>query len=382
MASTLEVDVLPLRVKGYKITDLDELCASGEVVWVGAGAIGASDGRIRLFFSDQLPVLSPGIDMPEPPAGELHDAIRAALAARGAIFFSQLRSAAADATDSEVLAALWDLVWAGEVTNDTFAPMRAMLAGGKSTSRTAPKSVTRAGRPRPGRLSKVGPPTGAGRWSLVAPLRQPVPTSTTAAHAFALQMLERHGVLTREAVLGEGAVGGFASVYGVLKTLEERGHVRRGYFVDGLGAAQFALPGAVDRLRDARDVVDVELHPETMPTPLVLAATDPAQPYGATLPWPITDGRPTRSAGALVVLVNGEPTVWCDPKSHSLVLFDASSKTTAWAHALVGVVKNGRRRSLEIRKVNGDEISPAHEVIPALKEAGFVESYRGWVLRG
>ncbi len=382
VASTLEVDVLPLRVQGYKLTDLDELCASGEVVWVGSGAIGANDGRIRLFFADQLPMLSPGIDMPAPLVGESYDAIRTTLAQRGAIFFSQLRAAAPASTDAEVLATLWDLVWNGEVTNDTFAPMRALLAGGKSSSRTAPKSVTRAGRPRPGRLSKVGPPTGAGRWSLVAPLRQPAPTSTAAAHAFALQMLERHGVLTREAVLGEGAVGGFASVYGVLKTLEERGHVRRGYFVDGLGAAQFALPGAVDRLRDAREPVDAELHPEAMPQPLVLAATDPSQPYGSTLPWPTTMGRPTRSAGALVVLVNGEPAVWCDPKSYSLVVFDGATRNESWAHALVALVGNGRRRSLEIRKVDGVEISPNLDVIPALKAAGFIESYRGWVLRG
>lgn len=382
VASTLEVDVLPLRVQGYKLTDLDELCASGEVVWVGSGAIGANDGRIRLFFADQLPMLSPGIEMSAPLEGESYDAIRTTLAQRGAIFFSQLRAAAPGSTDAEVLAALWDLVWNGEVTNDTFAPMRALLAGGKSSSRTAPKSVTRAGRPRPGRLSKVGPPTGAGRWSLVAPLRQPAPTSTAAAHAFALQMLERHGVLTREAVLGEGAVGGFASVYGILKTLEERGHVRRGYFVDGLGAAQFALPGAVDRLRDAREPVDAELHPEAMPQPLVLAATDPSQPYGSTLPWPTTMGRPTRSAGALVVLVNGEPAVWCDPKSYSLVVFDGATRNESWAHALVALVGNGRRRSLEIRKVDGVEISPNLDVIPALKAAGFIESYRGWVLRG
>lgn len=381
VASTLEVDVLPLRVLGYKITDLDELCASGELVWVGAGAIGANDGRIRLFFADQLPVFSPAIDSPESPTGELHIAIRECLAARGAIFFSQLRSAAPQSTDSEVLAALWDLVWAGEVTNDTFAPMRAMLAGGKSSSRTAPRSVTRAGRPRPGRLSKIGPPTGAGRWSLVAPLRMPIPTATASAHAAALQMLERHGVVTREAVLGEGAVGGFASVYGVLKTLEERGHVRRGYFVDGLGAAQFALPGAVDRLRDARNPIDAAINPELMPAPLVLAATDPAQPYGSTIPWPITMGRPTRSAGAVVVLVNGEPVVWCDPKSYSLVAFDGAHASTTWATALVELVKNGRRRSLEIRKIDGAEISRDNDLVPALQAAGFVESYRGWVLR-
>jgi ATP-dependent Lhr-like helicase len=209
----------------------------------------------------------------------------------------------------------------------------------------------------------------------------PIPTATASAHAAALQMLERHGVVTREAVLGEGAVGGFASVYGVLKTLEERGHVRRGYFVDGLGAAQFALPGAVDRLRDARNPIDAAINPELMPAPLVLAATDPAQPYGSTIPWPITMGRPTRSAGAVVVLVNGEPVVWCDPKSYSLVAFDGAHASTTWATALVELVKNGRRRSLEIRKIDGAEISRDNDLVPALQAAGFVESYRGWVLR-
>ena len=161
-----------------------------------------------------------------------------------------------------MLAALWDLVWAGEVTNDSLAPLRAVL-GGASAARAAKRRSPR--RPRPGRLTRIGPPAGAGRWSLVAPLLHPVPSATESAHAAALQLAERYGVLTREAVLADGQAGGFAGVYGVLKMLEERGQVRRGYFVAGLGAAQFAMPGAVDRLRASGDLDRV----------IVLAATDP-----------------------------------------------------------------------------------------------------------
>ena len=380
VASTLESDVLYLRVRGYRPADLDALCAAGEVVWVGAGAIGSHDGRVRLFFADQLAMLAPSLEKPESPEGDVHDALRAALATRGALFFGQLRAAAPGATDQEVLAALWDLAWAGEVTNDTLSAMRALLSGGKHGSRSASRTP-RAGRPRPGRLSRVGPPTGAGRWSLVAPLLEPPATPTESSHAWALQMLERHGVVTREAVLAEGAVGGFASVYGVLKTMEERGQVRRGYFVDGLGAAQFALPGAVDRLRDVRRAAEPDLHPETAPAPVVLAATDPAQPWGSTMPWPETSGRPSRSAGCLVVLVDGEPVVWLDPRSHSLVSFDAVHRDDSWAESLVALVKDGRRRSIEVRKVDGDTPDPDGAVVRALQRAGFVLGYRGWVLR-
>ncbi len=380
VASTLENDVLSLRVRGYRASDLDALCAAGEVVWVGAGAIGSHDGRVRLFFADQLALLAPSLEHPEAPQGAVHDALRTALSLRGALFFGQLRAAAPSATDQEVLAALWDLAWAGEVTNDTLSAMRALLSGGKHGSRSASRT-SRSGRPRPGRLSRVGPPTGAGRWSLVAPLLEPRATPTESSHAWALQMLERHGVVTREAVLAEGPIGGFASVYGVLKTMEERGQVRRGYFVDGLGAAQFALPGAVDRLRDVRRAAEPELHPEAAPTPVVLAATDPAQPWGSTIPWPSTSGRPTRSAGCLVVLVDGEPVVWFDPRSHQLVAFEGVHHNQSWAEALVSVVKDGRRRAIEVRKVDGETPDPDGAVVRALQRAGFVLGYRGWVLR-
>ena len=203
-----------------------------------------------------------------------------------------------------------------------------------------------------------------------------------------MQLLERHGVLTREAVLNEGVRGGFTGVYGVLKVLEERGQVRRGYFVDGLGAAQFAMPGAVDRLRDVRERVDVELHPERAVPAVVLAATDPAQPYGSVLPWPATNGRPSRSAQALVIIDQGAAVAWFDTRSHHVVTFPAAG-ATAWptiAAALAMLVKDGRLRSVEVRKVDGATVVDLDESVrlpmgDALRTAGFTEGYRGWVLR-
>jgi ATP-dependent Lhr-like helicase len=378
IASAMETELLPSRMANYRPADLDELCTAGDVVWVGAGALGASDGRVRLYFADQFPLLAPAVEPLDQPEGALHDAIRAQLEQRGASFWNQLRSAAPGATDAELLAALWDLVWAGEVTNDSLAPLRAML----STKRTA-KSATGPvrGRPRPGRLTRIGPPTGAGRWSLVAPLRHPEPTATQSAHSMALQLLERYGVVTREAVLAEGVLGGYSAVYGVLKVLEERGQVRRGYFVAGLGAAQFAMPGAVDRLRSARELPDTEIHPELLATPVVLAATDVAQPYGAAVSWPDTTGRPARAAGALVVLRSGIPLIWFDRRSGHVVTFPAAASDPGWAEALAVLVKEGRARSVEVRKINGDAVVPTSDAAAALRRAGFAEGYRGWTVR-
>ena len=227
-ASVLEADVLPARMRGYRAVDLDALSTAGELVWVGAGPLGATDGRVRLLFRDQVGLLLPTDDGGLEEPGPLHLALREHLAARGASFWPELVRAAAEAgegsTDEVLLDALWDLVWAGEVTNDSFAPLRARIAG-KARKGGGRRS---ARRPNLHRLSRVGPPAGAGRWSLVAPLREPVPTPTEAAHARALQLLERYGVLTREAALGEGTEGGFAGVYPVLKALEEQGRVRRG----------------------------------------------------------------------------------------------------------------------------------------------------------
>jgi ATP-dependent Lhr-like helicase len=219
----------------------------------------------------------------------------------------------------------------------------------------------------------LGPPAGSGRWSLTAALLGVDVSATEAAYARAGQLLERHGVLTREAVLGEGVEGGFAGIYGVLKALEERGQVRRGYFVAGLGAAQFALPGAVDRLRAAREA-------DPAAPPLVLAATDPAQPFGAALPWPASSGRPARVAGAMVVLSQGELAAWLDRRGRNVVTFPAAADG-AWIGALVDLVKNGRVRSIELRKIDG---SPSGESAWAgpLRANGFTDGYRGLVLRG
>ena len=379
VGSTLESEVLPARVLGYRSADLDELCTSGDLVWLGAGAIGAGDGRVRLYFRDQLALLAGAVDAGPRPEGTVHEGLRAHLAAHGASFWQQLRGSAPGVADAEVLAALWDLVWAGEITNDSLSPLRSVLGGaGRRASSGRAASKRPIGRPRPGRLSAIGPPAGAGRWSLVGPLLEPAPRPTEAAHAVALQLLERHGVVTREAVLAEGVLGGFSGVYGVLKVLEERGQVRRGYFVTGLGAAQFALPGAVDRLRSARAAPD-DLY-ESDSAAIVLAATDPAQPYGAALSWPDSPGRPARSAAALVVLADGEPLVWFDRRGHHLVTFPRTAADLRWADALASLVKDNRVRSLEVRKVDGASIADG-PIRSALQSAGFVDGYRGLVLR-
>jgi len=382
VASTIEADVLLSRVRAFRPSMLDELCTAGEVVWIGAGGLGARDGRVRLCFADQLPLLAPGWEQRDPVEGARHDAIRALLAEQGASFWGQIRGASPGASDQELLAALWDLVWAGEVTNDSLAPLRAVLGGAKVKSGSAGRSKAR-GRPRPGRLTRIGPPAGQGRWSLVAPLLLPAPSPTEAAHAQALQLVERHGVVTREAVMAEGLVGGFSAVYGVLKVLEERGQVRRGYFVDGLGAAQFAVPGAVDRLRATRETPDPLIRPEDVPDPVVLASTDPAQPYGAALAWPDTFGRPARNASSLVVLRAGRPLVWFDRRGHHLVVFPEALVDPSWAEALVTLVKTDRARSVEVRKIDGNGLTDAPQgILEILRSAGFVDGYRGLTHRG
>jgi ATP-dependent Lhr-like helicase len=383
-------------VRGYRASLLDDLCTSGEVVWIGAGALGGNDGRTRLFFADQLGALLPALETSEAPQGTVHDQIRTALRERGASFWGQLRSAVRGASDTELLAALWDLVWAGEVTNDSLTPLRAVLAGarsGKSARPTSAPSARRAAarlvRPRHSRnsgSSRIGPPAAQGRWSLVSQLVDRTASQTESVHAIALQLLERHGVLTREAVLAEGIRGGFAGVYGVLKALEERGTVRRGYFVDGLGAAQFAVPGAIDRLRACKEPAlgsDAE-----GPAVVVLAATDPAQPFGATIDWPETTGRPMRSAGAICILSRGHLLGWYDVRSHHLVTFIGTLEPVAFAalaEALRNLVKDGRAKSVEVRKINGeahDEKSPSTlEISALLEQHRFVRGYRGLVLR-
>ena len=359
-ASVLERDVLAARIRDYSPRLLDELMAAGEVLWVGAGPLGRDDGKVVLALRGS--VLARSLPAGERPEGEEHDRLRSVLAGRGACFFRELGGA----DDGATLDALWDLVWAGEVTNDSLAAVRALRGRGGGSGRGQGRGGRGSGgRPRPGRLALLGPPRGQGRWSLVD--RGGVsPTEAAAAQAGAL--LERHGVLTREAVRGEGVVGGFAAVYPVLRAMEESGRVRRGYFVAGLGGAQFALPGAVDRLRSARQGA-ADGGPGAA---LVLAATDPANPYGLALPWPATG--PRRTAGAYVVLLDGVATLFVERGAKSLLAlrpYDGTWEAAAVA-ALTSLVADGRLARLSVERADP-------ELTPHLHAAGFVPTPKGLV---
>ncbi len=354
-ASALETDVLPARLN-YRPEDLDRLMVGGDLVWVGTGSIGPRDGRVGLFFADQLPLL--GGAGAEPLEGQVHDALRKHLAQRGASFFRELYQAAGGGDPGTVVEAIWDLVWSGEITNDTLAPLRA-LVGGK-------RSVRRSSTRRPGQVM-VSPPSATGRWYLVSDLTGNPPDPTESATAWALQLLDRHGVLTRAAVAAEGLPGGFSGLYPVLSRLEETGRVRRGYFVEGLGGAQFAMPGAVDRLRST-DVGGVT----------VLAATDPANPYGAALPWPESQGaQPARAAGAAVVLLGGSLAAFVERGGRRVVTFGDALEQVAAALADLG----RRRHRLLLTTVDG---RPAAETPlgDALRAAGFATAVRGLAWRG
>jgi ATP-dependent Lhr-like helicase len=396
VASTLDSDVFGCRVAGYRPGDLDSLVAAGEVVWQGCGSIGAADGRITLAFRSDAALYLQRISQEDPtrPDGPHHEAIRALLAERGASFWTELVAGVAaldlEYEDSVVVGALWDLVWAGEVSNDSFAPLRAWMTGPQKSSSSRAKG--RPGHARPGRLRSAGPRSGAGRWSLIAEPDAEL-TTTERALATARQLLDRYGVLSREMALAEGTTAGFAGVYPALKALEEQGSVRRGYFVAGLGAAQFAIPAAVDLLRRLRGEADQE-----QATVVVLAATDPAQPYGAVLSWPSSGGKPSRSAGARVVVCNGRAVAWLDRTGKTLLTFsdiagtgdlaghdnqgsDAGFAAETWVPALAGLVADGRMHKLEIAKVDGVSVA-ASPLLPTLRANGFVDSYRGVVLRG
>jgi ATP-dependent Lhr-like helicase len=359
-ASVLERDVLSSRVADYSPAFLDQLAAAGEVVWVGAGPLGRDDGKVMLFLRGDAGLLRPNAGGERPESAE-HDRLREVLSQRGACFFREL----AGSDDDESLEALWDLVWAGEVTNDSFAPLRALTARKRRSS----SASGRRGKPNLGSLTVLGPPRAQGRWSLVdADLPRDESSATQRSMRLASVLLDRHGVLTRESVRGEGHAGGFAAVYPVLRAMEEAGRVRRGYFVAGLGGAQFALAGAVDRLRSRPDE-------DAAPKPLVLAATDPANPYGVALPWPVKG--PQRAAGAYVVVLDGLPSLYLERGGRAIVTLRAydGSWETAAVEALGGLVADGRLRRLALERFD-------EELGPVLRGAGFVPSPRGLVRYG
>ncbi|HEY7018138.1 MAG TPA: hypothetical protein VH297_06680, partial [Gaiellaceae bacterium] len=352
-----ESEVLPRRVPGYRPEQLDALCASGQVVWVGAGL-----DRVAVFFREDAAALGPppAADRPE---REVHERLRAALG-RSALFWHDLL-ADTGLEAEEALPALWDLVWAGEVTNDAWTPLRA-----------GRRHQTTARRPQPRRFSRrrAGEITATqGRWSLTGRLFEGRPDR----RALAELLLERHGIVTRDGVRGEGVPGGYGAVYGELRALETLGLCRRGYFVEGLGGAQFALGGAVERLRELRPKDGEE------PAPLVLAAADPAQPYGAALPWPKrAEGRAARVAGAHVVLLGGEPALFVERGGRSLVpLRDPDEEWLRVAlGALVEHVKAHGPKRLAVERFDSEPVGDT-AIMPLLLESGFVAGPRRAVFR-
>jgi ATP-dependent Lhr-like helicase len=353
--SLWESDVLPRRVPGYRPEQLDALCASGEVVWVGAGL-----DRVAIYFREDAPALGPppAADRPE---REAHERLRVALGRSALFWYDLLADTGLEA--EEALPALWDLVWAGEITNDAWTPLR---AGHATRPRITSQSAQRPRRFSRRRASEIT--ATQGRWSPTARLFPGRPDR----RALAELLLERHGIVTREAVRAEGIPGGYGAVYGELRSLETLGLCRRGYFVEGLGGAQFALGGAVERLRELRHKEGEE------PEPLVLAAADPAQPYGAALPWPKRAGaRAARVAGARVVLLGGEPALFVERGGRSLV--PLRDPENAWLReALAALVEDFRRSTLKRLAVERFDGEPVGEtaVMPLLLEAGFVQGPR------
>lgn len=396
-ASVWETLVLPSRVRDYTPAWLDELTTTGEVIWSGRGELSGGDGWLSLHLADTAPLTLAEPELGE--QGELHGRIIDALAGGGAFFFRQLATSVAmtgtsPVDDKDLATALWELAWAGLVTNDTLAPVRSRLGATPTRPRTTPRSALR----RPNRaararvaatIAQTAPPTVAGRWSLLPP---PEATTTVRATALAEQLLERHGIVTRGAVAAEGVQGGFATAYKVLSGLEETGRTRRGYFVDGLGAAQFATPATVDRLRAFAD----DASGRDRDIALTLAATDPANPYGAALPWPATEGhRPGRKAGALVVLVDGALALYIERGGKTVLTFpcppdpegeprDADDADQAFitlaATSLASTIRATGGR-IRIEKVDG-AFAVGTGLGDALIAAGFAATPQGLRLRG
>lgn len=402
-ASVIEREILPARIAGYQASDLDTLIGAGEVVWCGVEPIGETDGRIALYLADKIAELhTPAVgklltDLSENPLGEKQQQILELLKTRGAMFFGPLHEAVGGGFPGETIDALWGLVWAGRVTNDTFHALRAYMARRASTRSTSRQHVQSNFRSR-----RTLAPSAQGRWTLVDPRELEPISPTSRGHAVALQLLKRHGVVTRETMGLENIAGGFSAVYDVLKALEEAGRVRRGYFVADLGGAQFALPSAIDLLRSLR----ADRTPEK-PEMLCLAATDPANLYGSVLHWPstsvvdedTTDAKEgntrmlARAVGARILLRNGELVAYMRRNNSNLITFlpaeepDRSHVARDLANFLVELGQldlqaqaSSRPAGLLLATVNDGPIAE-HFLARFLLDAGFHSSPMGFHLR-
>ena len=388
-AQVWERDVLPRRVGAYSPAWLDQLTASGEVVWAAAGAIGRSSGRVALYFRDDAPAIGPPAakgPATEPPSQPVHDAVRARIGA-APCFFTDLLAELGQFAPDELQDALWDLVWSGELTNDAFAPLRAPRLTLARAQRERDLRL-RPGRRFGGRRAG-GQATVQGRWSLAAKLFEPQANADAndprqRRRVTAELLLERYGILTREQVLAESVPGGFSALYDALSDLETLGVCRRGYFVEGLGGAQFALPGAVERLRAQPDPCG-SYDEERMPA-IVLAATDPAQAYGAALKWPIASGenagsaarRPQRVAGAYVVLAGADPVIYVERGGRGFTTLAPAEdpRIPAALDALAAFVTAGSAKlKLSIERVDGEPVVGT-ALEPLLIQAGFRQGPR------
>ncbi len=366
-ASVWLEDVLPRRVRDFRASDLDDLCSAGEILWRGVEPIGAGDGRVAFHLAERYALLAaPTTEPAHPRAAD----ILAVLERRGAVFFSDLVTQVGGFAN-DILEALWDLVFAGLVTNDTTTPLRSYFKLGAHRERSG-------GRPRL-RTRRALPPGSEGRWSLLPKATAAGVSDTDRRTALANVLLERYGVVTREVVQAENVAGGFGAVYPILKAMEEAGRVRRGYFIEGLGAAQFARAGVDERLRALRD-------PSTEANGVVLAATDPANPYGAALPWPAGEPRPQRAAGAHVVLVDGALGAFIGRGDENMALFlprdepERSRVATAVAVALSRELDRGTKRAITIAKIDGVDAGSS-PVAATWKLSGFVVSGSGLLVR-
>ncbi|RFU84498.1 ATP-dependent helicase [Streptomyces triticagri] len=397
-ASALEKLVLPSRVRGYGPALLDELTTTGEIVWAGAGSLPGKDGWISLYLADAAPLLLPEPHPLEPTA--LHRSVLDTLSGGYGLFFRQIADQVRatthpDVSDPQLADAIWELAWSGRLTNDTLAPLRSLLGSGRTAGSTAHRAKRSVPRGRYGALSgarpttRSGPPTVAGRWSLL-PARDP--DATVRAHALARTLLDRHGVVTRGAVAAEGIEGGFAAAYRVLSAFEDSGQARRGYVVEGLGAAQFAMDGAVDRLRATANAQE-RAETRDAPGAVVLAAADPANAYGAALSWPEPPSgashKPGRKAGSLVVLVDGSLALYMERGGKTLLAWPpvADEEATpddprlqAAAEALAGAAAAGSLGTITVQRINN---TPAlnSPLGPLLESAGFHATPRGLRIR-